>query len=97
MRDMTDSMYNPKQWPYVSHHEGTRRIISHIERHVCPTLTSDQIIGGVPFTWAKPEQPDHKTQSNKQDYDSNSNDARKHWVKMENGNHLNREVNRRRG
>ena len=82
MRDMTDSMYNPKQWPYVSHHEGTRRIISHIERHVCPTLTSDQIIGGVPFTWAKPEQPDENTQSNKEDHDSYPNDARKHWVKV---------------
>lgn len=82
MRDMTDSMYNPKQWPYVSHHEGTRRIISHIERHVCPTLTSDQIIGGVPFTWAKSEQPDDNTQSNNQDQDSSSTDARKHWVKI---------------
>ena len=51
MRDMTDSMYNPKQWPYVSHHEGTRRIISHIERHVCPTVTSDQLIDGEPFLW----------------------------------------------
>lgn len=49
MRDMTDSMYNPKMWPYVSHFEGTRRVISHIERYVCPTITSDQIIGGTPF------------------------------------------------
>ncbi|WDQ15928.1 isochorismatase family protein [Rhodopirellula sp. P2] len=48
MRDMTDSMYNPKMWPYVSHFEGTRRVISHIERTVCPTITSDQIIGGKP-------------------------------------------------
>ncbi|MFG0267589.1 MAG: hypothetical protein ACF8AM_20920 [Rhodopirellula sp. JB055] len=49
MRDMTDSMYNPKMWPYVSHFEGTRRVISHIERYVCPTITSDQVVGGVPF------------------------------------------------
>ncbi|CAD72181.1 MAG TPA: hypothetical protein DDX19_26615 [Rhodopirellula baltica] len=49
MRDMTDSMYNPKMWPYVSHFEGNRRVISHIERYVCPTITSDQIIGGTPF------------------------------------------------
>ncbi len=49
MRDMTDTMYNPKRWPYVSHFEGTRCVISHIERFVCPTITSDQIIGGKPF------------------------------------------------
>ena len=24
MRDMTDTMYNPTQWPYVSHFAGTR-------------------------------------------------------------------------
>ena len=49
MRDMTDTMYNPARWPYVSHFEGTRRVISHIERFVCPTMTSDQWIGGTPF------------------------------------------------
>ena len=43
MRDLTDAMYNPKSWPYVSHDEGTKKIISHIERYVCPTITSDQI------------------------------------------------------
>jgi sugar lactone lactonase YvrE/nicotinamidase-related amidase len=49
MRDMTDTMYNPKRWPYVSHFEGNRRIISHIERYVCPTISSDQILGGEEF------------------------------------------------
>jgi len=52
MRDMTDSMYNPAAWPFVSHFEGTRRVIDHIERHVCPTITSDQLIGGEPFRFA---------------------------------------------
>ena len=52
MRDMTDTMYNPARWPYVSHFEGTRRVISHIERYVCPTITSDQWIGGTPFKFA---------------------------------------------
>ena len=53
MRDLTDSMYNPKSWPHVSHVEGTALIISHIERHVCPTMTSDQILGGRPFEFRK--------------------------------------------
>lgn len=52
MRDMTDTMYNPKRWPYVSHFEGTRRIITHIERYVCPTISSDQIIGDSEFRFA---------------------------------------------
>jgi nicotinamidase-related amidase len=49
MRDMTDTMYNPSQWPYVSHFQGTDLIIQHIEKFVCPTITSDQILGGSPF------------------------------------------------
>ena len=49
MRDMTDSMYNPKQWPFVDHFTGHDLVISHVERFVCPTITSDQILGGKPF------------------------------------------------
>jgi len=67
MRDMTDSMYNPNQWPYVSHHEGTRRIITHIERHICPTVTSDQLLGGEPFHWKESGNPkndgDHSSET----------------------------------
>jgi nicotinamidase-related amidase len=49
MRDMTDTMYNPASWPHVSHFRGTELIIEHIEKFVCPTITSDQILGGKPF------------------------------------------------
>jgi nicotinamidase-related amidase len=49
MRDMTDTMYNPKSWPFVNHFQGTQLIIAHIERYVCPTITSDQVVGGEPF------------------------------------------------
>lgn len=49
MRDMTDTMYNPARWPYVSHFQGTDLIVQHIEKFVCPTITSDQVIGGQPF------------------------------------------------
>lgn len=49
VRDMTDTMYNPGRWPYVSHFQGTDLIVQHIEKYVCPTITSDQIVGGKPF------------------------------------------------
>ena len=49
MRDMTDTMYNPKRWPYVDHFTANDLIVSHIERYVCPSITSDQLIGGKPF------------------------------------------------
>jgi nicotinamidase-related amidase len=49
MRDMTDTMYNPQRAPFVSHFRGTDLIIEHIEKFVCPTVTSDQVIGGKVF------------------------------------------------
>ena len=49
MRDMTDTMYNPKRAPYVNHYKGTELIVEHIEKFVCSTITSDQIIGGKAF------------------------------------------------
>jgi alpha-L-fucosidase len=49
MRDMTDTMYNPRQKPYVDHFTGTDLMTWHIEKYWCPTITSDQIIGGSPF------------------------------------------------
>lgn len=49
MRDMTDCMYNPKRRPFVDHFTGNDLIIAHVERYVCPTITSDQFLGGVPF------------------------------------------------
>src|SRR4051812_18998192 len=52
MRDLTDSMYNPQAWPFVSHGRGTDLFIAHIEKRICPTITSDQVIGGQPFTFS---------------------------------------------
>jgi nicotinamidase-related amidase len=49
IRDMTDTMYNPQRAPYVSHFRGTELIVEHIEKFVCPTITSDQLIGGKMF------------------------------------------------
>jgi nicotinamidase-related amidase len=49
VRDLTDTMYNPARWPNVTHFDGTDLIVEHIEKFVCPTITSDQIAGGRPF------------------------------------------------
>jgi len=57
IRDLTDAMYNPGSWPYVNHFTGNDRIISHIERFVCPTITSDQILGGKPFRFSHDDRP----------------------------------------
>ncbi len=39
-RDLTDSMYDPRDEPFVSHQRGTDLIIEHIERYWCPTIRS---------------------------------------------------------
>ena len=57
VRDLTDTMYNPKSWPFVSHVTGTDLIVEHIEKHVCPTITSDQILGDRPFRFASDQRP----------------------------------------
>lgn len=57
VRDLTDTMYNPQRWPYVSHVAGTDLIIEHIEKFVCPTITSDQILGGDTFRFSSDRRP----------------------------------------
>jgi type 1 glutamine amidotransferase/nicotinamidase-related amidase len=57
LRDLTDTMYNPERRPYVSHFTGTDRIIDHIERHVAPSITSDQFTGGKPFRFKEDKRP----------------------------------------
>lgn len=57
VRDMTDTMYNPKRWPYVSHFTGNDLIFSHIEKFICPTITSDQILGGETFVFKRDQRP----------------------------------------
>ncbi len=48
MRDMTDTMYNPKKAPHVSHFDGTDLVVGHVERYWCPTITST-VFTGKPF------------------------------------------------
>ena len=49
VRDLTDTMYNSRRPPYVNHFIGNELMTGHIEKYWCPTLTSDQVLGGRPF------------------------------------------------
>jgi nicotinamidase-related amidase len=44
VRDLTDALYNPAQFPYVSQAEGTERVIRHIEQFYCPTIASQDLV-----------------------------------------------------
>ena len=38
--------------PFVSHFTGTDLVGEHIERHWCPMIAGDQILGGAPHRFA---------------------------------------------
>jgi len=44
VRDLTDTMYNPREEPYVNHFTGNDLVFEHIERYWCPSVTSDDIL-----------------------------------------------------
>src|SRR5690606_11099435 len=44
-RDLTDTFHRDPR----GHVWGNEHMIAHVERYWCPTLTSDQLVGGVPF------------------------------------------------
>ena len=47
MRDLTDTMYNPRMRPFVEHAAGTDLVVQHVERHWCPTTTSSALLAGL--------------------------------------------------
>jgi nicotinamidase-related amidase/type 1 glutamine amidotransferase len=57
VRDMTDSMYNSRKRPFVSHVRGTEMVIEHIEKHWCPTFTSSDILGGPAHRFKEDKRP----------------------------------------
>jgi hypothetical protein len=57
VRDLTDSMYNSRRAPRVDHFTGNDLMAWHIEKYWCPTITSDQIVGGQPFRFAADTRP----------------------------------------
>ncbi len=57
VRDLTDAMYDPAAEPKISHFGGTARVIAHIERYWCPTIESNDILGGAPFRFRGDRRP----------------------------------------
>jgi nicotinamidase-related amidase len=49
-RDLTDSFHRDPR----GHAWGTEQVVAHIERRWCPTVTSDQLVGGEPFRFREP-------------------------------------------
>jgi type 1 glutamine amidotransferase/nicotinamidase-related amidase len=49
IRDLTDTMYDPKCAPYVSHECGTSLMIDYVERHFCGTVTSTAFVAADPI------------------------------------------------
>jgi len=57
VRDLTDNMYNSRRKPWVDHFTGNDLVTWHIEKYWCPTITSDQVVGGKPFRFADDTRP----------------------------------------
>ena len=47
IRDLTDAMYDPQDRPQVSHERGTELVVEYIERHWCPSTTSQVLLGAL--------------------------------------------------
>jgi len=57
MRDLTDTMYNSRMRPFVSHFTGTDLIVEHIEKLVCPTITSSVFTDKPQFRFKNDKRP----------------------------------------
>ena len=57
MRDLTDTMYNSRMRPFVSHFTGTELMIEHIEKLICPTITSTAFTGRPQFRFKNDKRP----------------------------------------
>ena len=53
-RDLTDAMYDPRDFPYVSHERGTEMVVEHIERYWCPTIDSENLVELIPGSESTP-------------------------------------------
>jgi type 1 glutamine amidotransferase/nicotinamidase-related amidase len=44
VRDFTDTMYDPKDRPFVPHDRGTELVVEHIETYLCPSVLGEDLI-----------------------------------------------------
>ena len=44
IRDLTDTMYDPKDPPHVAHEAGTELVVQHIEKYWCPSTTREAVL-----------------------------------------------------
>ena len=56
-RDLTDTMYNSRMRPFVSHFTGTDLIVEHVEKFVCPTITSTMFTAKPQFSFKNDKRP----------------------------------------
>ena len=57
MRDLTDTMYDSKEWPVVSHFTGTSLMTEYIETYVCPSIVSSDFTGQKQFRFKEDTRP----------------------------------------
>lgn len=57
MRDLTDTMYDSKEWPVVSHFTGTSLMTEYIEKYVCPSMVSSDFTGEKQFRFKEDSRP----------------------------------------
>ena len=57
MRDLTDTMYNSKSAPFVSHFTGNSLIQEYIESFVCPSIVSSDFTGKKQFRFKDDSRP----------------------------------------
>ena len=70
LRDLTDTLYDPRSWPYVSHFSATDLVTDYIERYLAPTISSDQLLGGDPFRFATDKRPHLALVINESEYET---------------------------
>ena len=57
VRDLTDTMYNSRQRPWIPHCAGTQLMIEHVEDYWCPTIASTAFLGGEEFRFKEDRRP----------------------------------------